>query len=229
MIVQQWGFVLQQSFYSLLWSVVNFLPNLLVAIIIFVIGWVIAVWLGWAIDEAVKALKVDHALRTAGFEPVVNRAGYKLNAGAFLGALVKWFVILAFLIAALQVLNLGQVTYFLQQVVVGFLPNVIIAVMIILVAAVIAEIAYGVVAGAARAAGIGAAGLAGTVARWAIWLFAILAALEQLQIAQGVLSTLFTGIVVALALAFGLAFGLGGQDAAARFLERTREQMQNKR
>src|SRR5882672_10729250 len=114
MIVQQWGSVLTLSFYQLLNSTVNFLPNLLVAIIIFVVGWIIAVWLGWIIEEAVKALKVDHALRVAGFEPVVNRAGYKLNAGAFLGMLVKWFVILAFLIAALQVMNLGQVTYFLQ-------------------------------------------------------------------------------------------------------------------
>ncbi len=229
MIVQEWGMVLQQSFYVLLGSAVSFLPSLVLAIIIFIVGWVIAVWLGWAVDEATKALKVDHALRTAGFEPVVNRAGYKLNAGSFLGALVKWFVILAFLIASLQALNLGQVTYFLQQVVIGFLPNVIIAVMIILFAAVIAEVVYNIVAGAARAAGIHAAGFAGTIARWAIWLFAVLAALEQLQIAQGVLSTLFTGIVVALALAFGLAFGLGGQDAAARFLERTREGMQNKR
>lgn len=229
MIVQQWGFVLQQSFLNLLWNVVNFLPSLVIAIIIFIVGWVIAVWLGWVITEAVKALKVDHALRTAGFEAVVSRAGYKLDAGAFVGALVKWFIILAFLIAALQALGLGQVTFFLQQVVIGFLPNVIIAVLIILVAAVIAEIAYGVVTGMARAAGIGASGFAGTVARWSIWIFAILAAMEQLQIAQGVLQTLFTGVVVAIALAFGLSFGLGGQEAAARFLERTREEMKNRR
>ncbi len=228
MILQQWGYVLQQSFEDLLASTVNFLPNLLLAIIIFVVGWVIAVWVGWVIEEAIKALKVDHALRTAGFEPVVNRAGYKLNAGMFMGMLVKWFIILAFLIAALNALNLGQVTFFIQQIV-SFLPSVIVAALIILVAAVVAEVVYGVVAGSARAAGIKAAGVAGTVARWTIWLFAILAALEQLQIAQGVLQTLFTGIVVALALAFGLAFGLGGQEAAARFLERTREDMQNKR
>ncbi len=225
MIVQQWGMVLQQSFYDLLVGVVNFLPNLLFAIIIFVVGWFIAALFCRVVMQAVNALKVDNALRAAGFEGVVTRSGYTLNSGAFLGALVKWFIILVFLMASLQVLNLIVVTYFLQQIVLGFLPNVIIAVLIILVAAVIAEIAQNVVTGAARAAGITAAGFAGTVARWAIWIFAILAALEQLQIAQAILQTLFTGIVVALALAFGLAFGLGGQDAASKFLEKTRKEM----
>lgn len=225
---QMWADVLQQSFYNLLWNVVNFLPSLLFAIIIFVIGWFVAVWLGWVVAEAVKALKVDHALRSAGVDEVVNRAGYKMNAGVFVGALVKWFVILVFLMASLQVMGLGQVTYFLQQIVVDFLPNVIIAVLILLVAAVLAEVVQGAVVGAARAAGVAGAGFAGVIARWAIWIFALLAALEQLQIAQGILQTLFTGVVVALAIAFGLAFGLGGQESAAKFLDRAREEMKNR-
>ncbi|HVY72451.1 MAG TPA: hypothetical protein VG984_00135 [Candidatus Paceibacterota bacterium] len=225
MIVQQWGYVLQQSFYNLLWNVVNFLPNLLFAIIIFVIGWFLAGWIGWLVNEAVKALRVDHALKSAGVDDVVNRAGYTLNSGMFLGMLVKWFVILVFLMASLQVLGLVAVTYFLQAVVVGFLPNVIIAVLIVLVTAVIADVARNVVVGSARAAGVHGAGIAGTIAKWAIWIFGLLAALEQLQIAQGILQTLFTGVVVALALAFGLSFGLGGQEAAARFIEKTREGM----
>lgn len=225
MIVQQWGYVLQQSFYNLLWNVVNFLPNLLFAVIIFVIGWFLAGWIGWLVNEAVKALRVDHALKSAGVDDVVNRAGYTLNSGMFLGMLVKWFVILVFLMASLQVLGLVAVTYFLQAVVVGFLPNVIIAVLIVLVTAVIADVARNVVVGSARAAGVHGAGIAGTIAKWAIWIFGLLAALEQLQIAQGILQTLFTGVVVALALAFGLSFGLGGQEAAARFIEKTREGM----
>ncbi|MBY0472813.1 hypothetical protein K2Q00_00825 [Patescibacteria group bacterium] len=225
MIVQQWGYVLQQSFYNLLWNVVNFLPNLLFAIIIFIIGWYLAGWACWLVSEAVKALRVDHALRSAGFNDVITRAGYNLNSGKFLGELVRWFVILVFLLAALQVLGLVAVTYFLQSIVIAFLPNVIIAVLIILAGAVIADVAQSIVRGSARAAGINGAGVAGTVAKWAIWIFAILAAMEQLQIAQGILQTLFTGVVVALALAFGLSFGLGGQEAAARFIEKTRDGM----
>jgi hypothetical protein len=177
--------------------------------------------------EAIRAIKVDHALRSAGVEEIVNRAGYSLNSGAFVGALVKWFVIIVFLVASLSILNLGQVTLFLQLGLLPFLARVIVAVLIIIVAAVIAQVAQGVVAGAARAAGVTSAGFAGTVAKWAIWVFAILAALDQLGVTP-FLQTLFTGVVVALSLAFGLAFGLGGQEAASRFIERQREHMKDK-
>ena len=96
------------------------------------------------------------------------------------------------------------------------------------VAAVVAEAAGGVVTGTARAAGIRSAGFAGTMARWAIWIFAIIVALSQLGIATAYFQTLFTGVIVALSLAFGLAFGLGGQEAAARFIEKTKEGMHSK-
>ena len=228
MIVQSWVQVLQQSFYNLLWGVVNFIPNFIFAVVVFVIGWFIAVWVQMLIEQVVKAIRVDHALRSAGVGGVVERAGYTLNAGRFLGVLVKWFIIVVFLIASLQILNLSTVTFFLQQIVLSFLPNVIVAVLILLVAAVVAEAAGAVVTGTARAAGIRSAGFAGTMARWAIWIFALIVALSQLGIATAYFQTLFTGVVVALSLAFGLAFGLGGQDAAARFIEKTREGMTNR-
>ncbi len=225
MYFQTWASVLQQSFASLLQSTVAFIPNLLFAIIIFIIGWFLGSIIGRIIAQAVRVAKVDHALRSAGVEDVVKRAGYSLDSGAFLGGLVKWFIIIVFLMASLQVLNLTAVTLFLNQVVLSFLPAVIVAVLILLVAAVIAEVAQGVVVGAARAAGIRSAGFAGTVTRWAIWGFAIIMALSQIGIGAQYFQTLFMGIVVALSLAFGLAFGLGGQDAASRFLEKTREQI----
>ncbi len=225
MIVQTWVEVLRSSFAELLTSTINFIPNLLFAIIIFVIGWFVGSLLGRIVSQAIRAVKVDHALRSAGVEDVVRRAGYTLDSGAFVGALVKWFVIIVFLMAALQVLNLTAVTLFLNQIVVSFLPAVIVAVLILLVAAVIAEVAQGVVVGSARAAGLRSAGFAGAVTKWAIWGFAIIVALSQLGIASAYFQTLFMGIVVALSLAFGLSFGLGGQEAAARFIEKTRDQM----
>lgn len=229
MIVQTWALVLQQSFYNLLWGAVAFIPSFLFAVIIFIVGWFVGVLLGRVVAEAVRAMKVDHALKAAGFDEVVSRAGYSLNSGMFLGALVKWFFVAVFLVAALEAMGLTQVTMFLRQVVLGYVPQVIVAVLIVLVAAVIAEVAQNIVVGGARAAGIRAAGFAGTITRWAIWIFAILAALAQLQVATGLIQTLFTGIVVALSLAFGLAFGLGGQEAAARAIERVREEINNRR
>jgi hypothetical protein len=224
MILSDWGMTLQQSFNSLLSATISFIPNLVLAIIIFVIGWFLGVLIGRVIAQAIKAIKVDHALKSAGVEEVVNRAGWNLNAGEFIGALVKWFIIIVFLLAALSAMGLTSVTLFLQFGLLPYLARVIVAVLIIAIAAVIAELAQSVVSGSARAAGVHSAGFAGTVAKWAIWVFAILAALDQLGVTPFV-QTIFTGVVVALSIAFGLAFGLGGQEAAARFIERTRGDM----
>ncbi len=92
-------------------------------------------------------------------------------------------------------------------------------------AAVLADVVQKVVAGSAQAANLRSANLLGSLARWAIWIFAILAALDHLRIANDFIQPLFTGFVVALALAFGLSFGLGGQQAASRVIERMHEQV----
>lgn len=227
MFLTTWAQVLQASFETLLFGLVNFLPNLIVAVIIFVIGWLIGVGLGRVVAQVIASLRIDQALKAAGVDRVVERAGFTMNSGNFVGALVKWFFIVVFLVAALDVLHLTVVTVFLRDVVLGYLPQVIAAVLILLVAAVIAQAAERVVAGSARAAHLTSASFLGAVARWAIWLFAILAALDQLQVAPAFVQTLFTGIVVAIALAVGLSFGLGGQAAAARYIEKVREQVQD--
>lgn len=219
MVFTTWADVLNTSFQNLFWGLVQFIPNLVVAIIIFVVGWLIGAGLGRVVAQVVNSLRVDQALRAAGIERFVERAGFTLSSGRFLGVLVEWFFVVVFLVAALDVLGLTAVNAFLSTVVLGYLPQVIVAVLILLVAAVVAGTAERVVIGSAKAAEIRAAGFLGKVARYAIWLFAILAALDQLQVATAFVQTLFTGIVIAVALALGLAFGLGGQQAAARYLE----------
>ncbi|MCH7530050.1 hypothetical protein IIB50_02960 [Patescibacteria group bacterium] len=225
MILQTWADVLTRSLYDLWLGIVDFVPNLVVALVIFAIGWVIGAVLGRVVAQIVKSLKVDSALRSAGLEDVFSRAGFELNAGRFLGGLVKWFIIIVFLVASLDVLKLTQVNVFLQEVVLFYLPQVIVAVLILLVAAVIAEVMQSVVIGSAKAAGIRSAHFLGSVARWAIWIFAVLAALNQLGVATAFVQTLFTGVVVALSLAVGLSFGLGGQEAAARYIEKMRDEI----
>ncbi|MEA2701812.1 MAG: hypothetical protein QOE22_521 [Candidatus Parcubacteria bacterium] len=224
MFINTWADVLTQSFYGLFYGTVAFLPNLIVALVVFIIGWLIGAGLGRLVAQVVTAARVDDALRSAGVETFVERAGLRMNAGVFLGTLVKWFFIVVFLVAALDVLHLTEVTIFLRTVVLAYLPNVIVAVLILLVAAVLADVVQRVVAGSAAAANLRSANLLGSLARWAIWIFAILAALNQLQIANDFIQPLFTGLVVALALAFGLSFGLGGQQAASRVIERMHEQ-----
>lgn len=221
-----WADVLTQSFQNLFYGLVAFIPSLLAAIIIFVVGWLIGAGLARVVSQVINSLRVDQALKAAGVDRVVERAGFTLNSGAFLGVLVKWFFIIVFLVAALDVLGLTEVTIFLRAVVLGYLPQVIVAVLILLVAAVVAEASQKIVTGSAAAANLRSANFLGSIARWAIWVFALLAALDQLGVTPFV-QTLFTGVVVALALAFGLAFGLGGQQAAAHSIEKMREQIKD--
>jgi hypothetical protein len=165
------------------------------------------------VDKALVALKVDE---------VVSRAGFHLDAGRFLGLLVRWLIIVVFLVASLSIMGLNEVTSFLTKIATTFLPNAISAVLIILVAALIAEAVQKAIVGTGKAAGVKTANLLGTVAKWAIWIFALIAALFELGIAQEIVQALFQGIVIAIALGVGLSFGLGGQEAAARYIEKLR-------
>ena len=227
MVFNTWADVLSSSFQNLFYGLVAFIPNLVVAVIIFIIGWLVGMGLGRVVAQIVNALRIDQALRPTGIEGVLSRAGYQLNSGKFLGFLVEWFFIIVFLVAALDVLGLTAVNFFISQVVLGYLPQVIVAVLILLVAAVVAQAAERVLAGSARAANLHSAGFIGKVARYAVWVFAILAALAQLGVATAFVQTLFTGIVIAASLAIGLSFGLGGQASAARYLEHLQSEIRH--
>lgn len=229
MLIETWTDVVTRSLQELWYGTVDFLPSIVWAVLLFVIGWVIGTVLGRVVAQIVHSLRIDNALRGAGVDEIVGKAGFDLDAGAFLGGLVKWFVIVVFLVASLDILELDQVNLFLQDVVLVYLPQVIAAVLILLVAAVLAEIVQSVVTGAAKAAGMSSAGFLGKVSKWSIWVVAVLAAFDQLGVASAFVQTLFTGIVVAISLALGLAFGLGGQDAAARYIEKVRGEVSEHR
>ncbi len=227
MVFTTWANVLSQSFQNIFAGLVEFIPSLVVAVIIFIVGWLVGVGLGRVVTQIVNSLRIDQALKSTGIESVLSRAGYELSAGKFLGFLVEWFFIIVFLVASLEVLGLTTVNLFISEVVLGYLPQVIVAVLILLVAAVVAEASERVVTGSAKAASIHSAGFLGKVARYAIWIFALLAALSQLNVATAFVQTLFTGVVIAVSLAIGLAFGLGGQHSASRYLENLQSEMKD--
>ena len=229
MIVNQSVGSWQTAFADMWFTIMQFLPNIIAAIIIFIIGWIVGVVLYRVVEQIVKVLRIDDALKAAGVNEAARDAGINLNVGALLGTLVQWFIVIVFLVTALEVLGLSRVTIFLQQVVLLYLPQVIVAVLILILAAIVAEAAKNIIAGSARAAGAHSGNLAGTVAKYAIWVTAVLAVLNQLGVATEFVQTLFTGIVVALALGFGLAFGLGGKEAAARTIERVRGEISHGR
>ncbi len=229
MIVTQSAVQLQNSFQSLWYTVAQVLPPLIAAVAIFAIGWIVGMILARIVEQIAEVLRIDDALKAAGVDDAAREAGFSLNAGRFLGVLVQWFVVIVFLMTSLEILGFQRVTMFLQQVVLLYLPQVIVAALILILAAVVAEVVKNIVTGSARAAGAHSANLAGAVAKWAIWIFAVMAALDQLGVASSFVQTVFAGLVIALSLAFGLAFGLGGKEAAARTIERVRSEISHRK
>ncbi|NLE07296.1 MAG: hypothetical protein GX627_01640 [Parcubacteria group bacterium] len=228
MVISTWGEIISLSFKNLWVGVIGFIPNLVAALILVLLGWGIGVLFGKVVAQIIKSIKIDEALTRAGVESFLNRGGINLNSGKFLGGLVRWFFILVFLIGALDVLHLSQVTLFLKDIL-NYLPRVIVAVLILIAAGLVADAMRKLVLSSAMSANISSAPFLATVTKWTIWIFAILVALSQLGIAAGFIQTIFTGLVVALSLGLGLAFGLGGQEAASRTIEKIGKEISGKK
>ncbi|MFC1787841.1 hypothetical protein ACFLZY_01325 [Patescibacteria group bacterium] len=214
--------ILQGSFLELWDSVLSFLPRVLGALIVFIIGWVIAGLLRRAVMQVVKVLRIDEMSEKFELTTSLEKAGMRLHVGKLLGWIIKWFFIIFALIAAMDVLGWEQVTEYLKQVVL-YLPNVIISVIILLAGILLGNFVSHVVKTAVEAAKLASAHFLAGMSKWAIYIFTFMAALVQLQIAPNLIQVLFTGLVAMLALAGGLAFGLGGKDHASKFLDRLKK------
>ena len=222
-IFSSYGEQFSASLHDIWGSFIYFVPGFLFSVILFIIGWIVGAVVGKAVAQVITALKVDKVLESAGVDDVMQKAGLKLNVGGFIGGLVKWFIIAVFLMASLSNLGLIAVTDFIRIDVLGYLPHVIVASLILVIATVIADFMGKVVSSSSRAGGLRSASFLGTVVRYAIFTFAFIMALSELQIAGDYMRAIFIGLIAMLALAGGLAFGLGGKEAAARALEKVRE------
>lgn len=151
---------------------------------------------------------------------MVERSGFAVNLAQAVGTFVKWFIVLIFFAVALDILNLNQVSDYLLTAVIGYVPRVIVAAAILLGGIALSTFVQGLVAGAAESAGIQPARMLGKAAQMTVLAFVTLAALNELQIATELVQMLFAGIVFAASLATGLAFGLGGREAASQMITR---------
>lgn len=217
--ISDWGDVLVSSLQDIWSSFIKFMPSLLGALLILIVGWYIALLVEKIIVRLLKIVWIDNALKRIGIKDGFEKAGIKLNIAKAGGFLVKWFLFIVFIIAATEILNMTQVTEFLNGIV-SYIPNVIVAVIILLLGVVFANFAHQVVKKAVEAANLLSANFLASVAKWSILVFSILAALVQLKVAANLLQILFTGLVGMIALAGGLAFGLGGRDKAKEVLEK---------
>ena len=226
--LQNLGLVFQGSLLDLWYGFINFVPGLLLAIILFIVGWVVGSIIGKAVAQVIGALKIDNLFESAGADEVMTRMGLKLNIGKFFGLIVKWFIIIVFLMASLQIVGLTDVNDFLKAAVLLYLSKVIIAAIVLIIATVISEAMQKIVIASSKAANISSAHMLGSITRYAIWGFAIIIALSELGIAAAFMQILFTGLIAALAIALGLSFGLGGKEAAARTIDSISKEMSGK-
>lgn len=226
--VETWGEAITLSLMNLSQRFFGFFPVLLGAILVFLAGWIVAIALGKVVEKAIKSAQVDRAAEKMGLNKRMNEAGIKYEISAFIGGLVKWFLVLVFLMAATDILKLNQVTGFLNSIIL-YIPNVVVAVIILAIVFLVGNFVYNIVKGSTRAAGVMSATLLATVSKWSIIIFGIFAAMIQLGVASSLVSTIFIGIVSMLALAGGLAFGLGGKEEAALILKKIREEITEKR
>ena len=213
--------IVRASLLTLWGRVAGFVPQLVAAIVVFLVGWLIAILLGKLAWHIVRIIRLDRGIEAVGLKKVWERSGYKLNTPLFFYEVVKWFFIIVFLMAATDILGLTQVTQFLRTVV-GYLPNVIVAALVLLIGVLVAHFLEGLVRGSVKAAQLASANVLGSITKWAVLIFSLLVALNQLRVADEIIRIVIIGIVAAGALALGLSFGLGGKSHAEEVIAKMR-------
>ncbi|MFC1810279.1 hypothetical protein ACFLZH_02160 [Patescibacteria group bacterium] len=218
--IQNFGDAILTSLNNLWLKVMAFIPEILSALVVLIIGLIIATVLEKIVLKLLKLTKVDKLLDKAGVTKQLKNVGIPFSFSGLISKIVKWFVIIAVLIIVADILNIPQITQFLERIVL-YIPNVLVAIVILAIGMIVGKGAYSITYSSAQAAKLSkhAAKSLGVLAKWSIVVFALLAALTQLNIASELIQILFTGIVVMLALAGGLAFGLGGKDKAGKWLD----------
>jgi len=219
--IQDWYQITYQSLLDLWQGFLRFIPSLLAAIIVFVIGWLVAEAIGKLVARILEILKLNKIFENANWKEALEAAEIKLNITDFIGAIIKWVLVIVFLSIAVEILGLVQFAALLGKLI-NWLPNLIIAVAIFVVAVIIADLLDRILRASVKKMGVKHAGFLGALVRWAIYIFAGLAILLQLGVMTSIIEAIVIGFVGMLALAFGLAFGLGGKDAAARLIEELR-------
>lgn len=215
--VTNWGEALMTSLASGLIVLFAAIPRIIGFLVILIIGWLIAGAIAAAVAALLRAVKFNDLATRSGFSGFVERMGIKKDASGFLADIVRWFVRLIVLVTAFDALGLPAVSQVLQQLLL-WLPNLVVALVILVLAGLAANALASLVRGATAEAGLGNPDLLATIAKVAIWAFAIVIAVNQIGVATALVNTLFTGVVGALALAMGLAFGLGGRETAGQLV-----------
>lgn len=194
----------------------NFVPSFLGGLIILIMGWFISKFVGRLVERLLMKVKLESVVENAHINDYLptTASGTKVQLSSFVGGIVKWFLFLIFVQASAISLGIVQLSVIINSIIL-FIPNVLVAVAIMVFGAWASRYIAGVVESSTSKMGFGSPNMPAMLVRYGILGFAVIASVSQLGIATNLINILFTGLVASLAIAFGLAFGLGGRDAAS--------------
>ena len=200
-------------------KVVNYLPNVLAALLVVLIGAIVAWAVKTVIVKGLGFIKLKKYTDAVGLGKIFTE---KVEFATLLGDIASWTVIIVFLIPALEILKISQINLVLESIL-AYIPSVVVAVVSVMFGAVIADLVARVIRSTAVTVGTRNADLLSDFAKWAIIVFVVLGALQQLNILPQLISTITIGVVAFAVIAGGVAFGLGGKDAAADLIVSVRK------
>jgi hypothetical protein len=221
--VRNTGEAIRASLAGAVNTILSVIPRLIGFAVILIVGWLVSSLFARGVAALHHAVRFNDLARRSGFAGFVQNMGFRQDAAGVIANVVKWFIRLITLVVAFDMLGLPAVSAVLEQLLL-WLPNLIVALVVLVIGGLAANALSQLVRGATAEAGFSNPDVLATVTKVAVWSFAIVVAVNQLGIATTLIYTLLIGVVGALALASGLAFGLGGRDRAAQILDRMSRQ-----
>ncbi len=228
MLNSDWSLLVIQPF---LQDMVSFVGKLVLAILVFVIGYLVSVGIGKIVAEILKSVRLNSLFNKEGWHKALQKANIEVNPAEFIGAIFKWVFVIVSLLVAVDILNLAQFGVILTQVL-NYLPNVVVASLIFVVAVIISDIIEKVVRVGVEGMKLGHGYVASSIIRWAIWIFTLFLILEQLLPTSDLIKTLYMaivyGVVFALSLGVAIAIGLGGKETAGQIITDMKRKVENR-
>jgi hypothetical protein len=223
-----WNDIIIEPVREMLSKILAYLPVLLGALLILIVGWIVAKAIRRLIEVVLKAVRFDTLADKAGITTIMQKGELKITASQLVSGLVYWLVIIMVLVIVVNALGLPKASDVLASLF-AYVPNVIGALFVLVVAMFLANFVSGIVRTAAGNANLPRPEMLAAVSKWAIIIFAATIALGELGIATILVTTTFNIVLAGLCLALALAFGLGGKDAAARYLDELRQKRSQKK
>jgi len=209
---------LSSAAYTILISILSFIPTLLAAVVVFMVGLVLANWLKAIVIKLLNLLKLSEVLSKGGLKHFLDNAEITQKVEMVIGELVRYLTILIFFVASINLLGLNTVTQVLNGLL-AYLPNIFAAVLIFGAGVVLAGFLEKLVKGSLGGIDIKLSRLMAKFTSYLVVVFTVLASISQLGIAKNLIDTVFIGFVTMLALALGLSLGLGSKDLVKTLLE----------